>query len=227
MNECRVMWYQAMAMLRDEDLQKRGSVFLIMKFDSFKMNVESFICKLSLTRSLPNKHVAGHFCYNDPELTPFIRGFHLMVSEHDRCRLRIHFGNRDELDPTLQIYGIPTENIPLKKDGSLEKKDYLTWLDMLRDQEERVVAVKATVAFLTIPHTVQNSMRGEEDCIDNPGRFDVLFGKSLLAREHTGTRRALHIVEMRYEDYERARGKFQKTDIAERVIASKLVPTLG
>jgi hypothetical protein len=32
------------------------------------------------------------------------------------------------------------------------------------------------------------------------------------------------MVEMRYEDYERARGKFQKTDIAERVISSKSEP---
>ena len=220
MNECRVMWYQAMSMLRDEEFQKRGSVFLIMKFSSLEVNLESFLYKLSLSRSLPNKHVAGHFCYNDPDLTPFIRGFPLMVSEHDRYRLRIHFGNRDELDSTLQTYGIPTEAIPLKKDGSLEIEDYHASLDKLRDQEERVVAASATLACSTPSHPSHNSP-GEER-IDNPGRFDVLFGKSLLAKEHTGTRRALHIVEMRYEEYERARGKFQKTDIAERVISSEL-----
>jgi len=227
MNECRAMWYQAMSMLRDEELQKRGSVFVIMKFNTFKLDLERFLYKLNLSRSLPSKHVAGHICYDDPDLMPFIRGFPLMVSEHDRSRLRTHFGNRDELDSTLQTYGIPTEAIPLKKDGSLEIKDYHAWLDTLRDQEERVIAARAMLACSTPKHPSQNSPGESEECIDNPGRFDVLFGKSLLAKEHTGTRRALHIVEMRYEDYERARGKFQKTDIAERVISSELEPTVS
>ena len=228
MNECRVMWYQTMAMLRDEELQKRGLVFLICDFTSCKWTLDVFMLKLNLSRSLPSKKVAGHFCYNDPELTPFIRGLHLVVSEHDRSRLKIHFGNRDELDPTLQTYGIPIEAIPLKRDGSLEIEEHLASLNTLREKEDRKVAAMAMVAASsTPPNSSQNSARDEDECLDNPGRFDVLFGKSLFAREHTGTRRALHIVEMRYEDYERARGKYQKTDIAERVISSKSRRTLS
>jgi len=49
-------------------------------------------------------------------------------------------------------------------------------------------------------------------------RFDVLFGKQANAREHTGTRRALHLVEMYYDEYEK-RSKYQKTDVAEKIIA--------
>jgi hypothetical protein len=70
-------------------------------------------------------------------------------------------------------------------------------------------------------------LSGDEAFIGIPGRFDVLFGKSVLARDHTGTRRALHVVEMYYEDYERTDGKFQKTDIAEKVISSMLTRRLA
>jgi hypothetical protein len=197
-----------------------------MDFKSCKMPVESFMLKLNLSRSLPSVPSCGHICYDDPDLTQFVRGFHLMIPEHHRHRLRIHFGNRDELDSTLQTNGIPTDAMPSQKDGSLEIEQYLAWLDMLRAQEERTVTSKATVASSTPQHPMQHSVACE-DSIYTPRRFDVLFGKSALFREHTGTRRALHIVEMRYEDYERARGKFQKTDIAERVISSELEPTVS
>jgi len=51
-----------------------------------------------------------------------------------------------------------------------------------------------------------------------PRRFDVLFGKAPESRDHTGTLRALHLVEMHFDEYNRL-GKYQKTDLAERIIS--------
>eukprot|EP00934_Nitzschia_sp_Nitz4_P006612 Nitzschia sp. Nitz4//scaffold269_size25945//7078//8808//NITZ4_008287-RA/size25945-processed-gene-0.25-mRNA-1//-1//CDS//3329544961//6602//frame0 len=59
---------------------------------------------------------------------------------------------------------------------------------------------------------------GSPDIILIPRRFDVLFGRSKYAKEHTGTRRALHIILMHYETYH-ALGKYQKTDVAERIVS--------
>jgi hypothetical protein len=225
-NEGRIMWYQTMAMLRDEETQRRGLVYLLMNFNSYRVKVENFTCTTKIGTSMPANIVGGHYCYNDPDLTPFIRGFQLMVSEHDRCRLRVHFGNREDVDFTLQTYGIPTEACPLKRDGSLSLENHHAWLAMLRAQEERVGA-RDIVHSATVEDPEQQTLSGEDAFIGIPGRFDVLFGKSVLARDHTGTRRALHVVEMYYEDYERTDGKFQKTDIAEKVISSMLTRRLA
>lgn len=216
-NECRVMWYQTMSMLRDEETQKRGVVYLLMNFTSFKVTVQDFSEVMRMEAKLPVKLASGHYCYNDPDLTPFIRGFQIMVSEHERCRMRVHFGNRDDLDFTLQTYGIPTEVCPLKRDGSFSIENHRVWLEMLRAQEERVAVSQSS----TVDEPDQQAAVVKKEVIGIPGRFDVLFGKSVLARNHTGTRRALHVVEMHYHDYEQAQGKFEKTDIAEKVMCSK------
>ena len=50
-----------------------------------------------------------------------------------------------------------------------------------------------------------------------PRRFDVLFGRGSRIAEHSGNLRAMHIVEMHRERYEKAL-KFQKTQIAESIV---------
>merc|ERR1712232_229402 len=51
-----------------------------------------------------------------------------------------------------------------------------------------------------------------------PRRFDVLFGKSRRERNHTGNLRAMHLCDMNWDKYEAA-GKFQKTEVAERIVS--------
>ena len=50
-----------------------------------------------------------------------------------------------------------------------------------------------------------------------PRRFDVLMGRGRAISAHTGNLRAVHIVEMNRERYEKAT-KFEKTQIAERCV---------
>ena len=52
-----------------------------------------------------------------------------------------------------------------------------------------------------------------------PRRFDVLFGRGRNTRVHSGNLRAKHLVEMRFEEYEKA-NKQEKTVIAEEIVAN-------
>jgi hypothetical protein len=54
--------------------------------------------------------------------------------------------------------------------------------------------------------------------IDAPSRFDVLFGKGKALREHTGNVRANRLVAMYRPKYEQAADKYDKTDIAKRLV---------
>lgn len=256
-NEFRVIFYQTMAVLRDEETQKSGSVYLLFNFNSYKVSVQDFQGIASMQAALPQKILGGHYCYNDPALTPYIRGFQIMVSEHARTRMRIHFApQRSELDFVLQTYGIPTESIPILPDGSVSKTHHYAWLEMMRSQEEQeelkntfgsctttqspampteAICEDTASTKLSEPALASEIIEIDNDAEDDqeeetsgdtyfigiPRRFDVLFGKSALARDHTGTRRALHVVEMYFEEYEAATGKFQKTDIAERIISGE------
>lgn len=146
---------------------------------------------------LPHRIVGAHYCYTDPDLRPFVAGFQLLLNEKDRYRMRIHYGTREEINFELQTFGIPMDACPISLDGTCCNTWHDNWLAMLRNEEEQ----KHTEKTILLPH-----------------RFDVLLGKHAIAREHTGTLRALHIVDMNFDRYEKL-GKYLKTEVAEKIIS--------
>lgn len=185
-----------MTMIRDEQAQKRGVVVIIMNHCGIKVPMDIYTAVNNLNMVLPQRFVAGHYCYTDPDLRPFVAGFQLLIHEKDRYRMKTHFGTLQEIFFELQTFGIPTEALPLTEDGSCCNDWHEHWMALVQRQEEL-------------------GYRGETIII--PRRFDVLLGKRAEAREHTGTMRALHVVEMYFEEYEKL-GKYQKTEVAERII---------
>jgi hypothetical protein len=193
-----------MASARDEESQKKGHVWLIMNFCDYQapMNLH---CRVgALHSAIPHRLAVGHFCYDDPSLHPYVAGFQLFVGEEDRIRIRTHFGTRDEIDLTLQAFGIPAGAIPLDIDGTCNLFQHLEWLDALRNQETSINTA------LSLGYAIKESL---------PRPFDVLFGKSSTARDHPGTLRALGLVQMQFAAYEKL-GKYQKTDVADSIIAN-------
>ena len=95
----------------------------------------------------------------------------------------------------LQTFGIPTEVLAIKD-------DYTISLDHHSDRIKRLEVQESSDA------------RG---AVIIPRRFDVLFGKGKTITEHTGNLRAVHIVEMNRELYEKS-GKYEKTQVAERIV---------
>lgn len=199
------MWYLGMVALQDEETQKKGIVWIRMQFHSMPVfSPAQFRDMQEVERGIPYKVAGGHFCYFDPSVRPLAAGLLFNADASERNRTRIHSGSKDEIFFKLQTFGIPTQDIQLHEDGTFDATMHKEFLVMQRSQEDIIV---------------QNPTNDDDEShIIVPGRFDVLFGRNQFAREHTGTRRALHIVQMEFESYERM-GKFQKTDAAERIMS--------
>lgn len=192
-----------MKSLQADGTLSQGVVWVIMNFSSFTMTPERFRGICTVQAAIPHIVFAEHFCYSDPALRPYITGIHLLSNENERYRLRKHFGTREQIYFELQTFGIPTQYFPLANDGTRLTEIHREWLAMLRSREDENTAREVK----------------SQDYIIVPRRFDVLFGKSRLAREHTGTQRALHIVAMQFDAYEKSANRFQKTYMTERIIS--------
>lgn len=192
-----------MSMLRDEGTQKKGSVWILINTDSYKVSIDNFSNLYRMEKAVPDRFMGGHYCYTDPTLKPYVAGVQIFITDHDRYRLRTHFGTPEEIEFSLMTFGIAIQDSPVSIDGSFSNEAHRTWLGQLRAIEEK---------------EVEPCLYTEENLLFIPRRFDVLFGKTTLAREHTGTLRALHIVQMNFVDYEKL-GKYQKTDVADKIIS--------
>lgn len=209
-SQFRSVWYLTMASLRDEETQRKGCVLIVFNYNSHKNPMSYFLGSFELETAIPRRLVGGHLCYKDESLRPYISGFQMFVSEHDRLRVREHCESHDNIIFQLQTYGIPTEQLPVNADGSLSCETHLESIEALRNEEKH--------NELKTPGSMCASTSGKGLAIIVPRNFDVLFGKHVLARQHTGTLRALHLVEMHYQAYEAA-GKYKKTEVADGILS--------
>ena len=164
-------------------------------------------------RSMAVRLVGGHYCYTSESLRPFVNGIQAFIPQSDRFRFRQHLGSPEDIEFELQTYGVATSFSPMQKDGTWSTKWHCEWLETQRIREEREVQMPPTLAQEVEPGNAQE----ENETTIEPDRFDVKLGKSPKCREHTGNRRASHLCEMFYEQYQRA-NKYQKTEMAERIV---------
>lgn len=197
-----------MVALQDEETQKKGTVWIVMQSNDFSVSPEQFRDMQDVERGIPYRLAGGHFCYFDPSLRPLAAGLQLYTCSGERKRIRIHCGTREEINFKLLTFGIPTQDIKLEEDGTLNTTIFKQFLAMLRSKEEDEEERMKTASL----------PQYDDDKIIVPRRFDVLFGKSRFAKEHTGTKRALHLVQMEFDTYERL-SKFQKADVADRIMS--------
>ena len=195
------MWYLFTTALRDEESQKKGVVGVTYKIGAKASRAPlSMLKQIHYIRSGLPKRIGGlHYCYDDKSMQPFVAGLQLFMDKEARKRFRTHLGKPEDIAFELQTYGIPIHEHPILPNGELCVAYHREWLEVRRVQESQ--AREAT-----------------KDGVLVPRRFDVLFGRGKNTREHTGNLRAGHLVEMHQEEYEKA-GKFEKTQIAERIVA--------
>lgn len=145
-----------------------------------------------------------HFCFDDKALRPLATGFKFFLDRHGRNRFRAHYGDEQKVVFQLQTYGIPfDENSPFKLEnsGEFNLSWHKEWLQIRRSQEEKLNSIMAE----------------EEPHVTIPHRFDVLFGRGKVAKQHTGNLRAFHLVDMWQKKYNEA-GKYEKTIISEKIV---------
>eukprot|EP00934_Nitzschia_sp_Nitz4_P000272 Nitzschia sp. Nitz4//scaffold83_size84149//25433//27196//NITZ4_005169-RA/size84149-snap-gene-0.131-mRNA-1//-1//CDS//3329558932//272//frame0 len=212
-SDFRATWYICMKALLDEETQKRGIVWVVVNLNSFQVSAGHFHGMIETQSGIPHRIVGGHFCYENPALRPYVTGFQLFAGESNRNHLRSHCGSMGEINFELMTFGIPTEFSPVDSQGCCSTDLHRETLTRWRTQEQSV----STPSAKDQDNTQEAEEEEEEPYVVVPRRFDVLFGKTAMARGHTGTLRALHLVEMYYETYESV-GKFEKTSVADRII---------
>ncbi|CAB9531224.1 Transfer protein [Seminavis robusta] len=194
--------YFVLSFLLTEDVQRKGRVLVVCLFGESLLNLQQHtlffqLLGLKRIRSGGPRKVAGvHFLFSQEYLRPLVFGMQWLVQEHLRAKMRVHFGDFEQLKFKLQTFGIPMDCFPCHPNKPINLESHLQWIQSQRKQEEK----------------------GNKSAVDNivPRRFDVLFGRG-NTKNHTGNVRAGHISDMFREKYESA-GKYEKTAIAERIV---------
>eukprot|EP00934_Nitzschia_sp_Nitz4_P005604 Nitzschia sp. Nitz4//scaffold44_size153857//42605//46236//NITZ4_002709-RA/size153857-augustus-gene-0.2-mRNA-1//1//CDS//3329552121//5594//frame0 len=196
----RAMWYFFSVILREEDSQRIGVVGVLMNVgENARLEALPVVQGLNqMRRGAAKKFVAIHYCVDDVALKPQVTNLAINLDKESRRRFRLHLGTPEFLSFTLQTYGIPIKESPIKLDGSVSLEWHRQWVQ----------------ARQKVEGTEQG---GSTEAVIVPRRFDVLFGRGKHTREHTGNLRAAHLVEMFQTEYEQA-GKFEKTKIATRIV---------
>eukprot|EP00934_Nitzschia_sp_Nitz4_P006543 Nitzschia sp. Nitz4//scaffold44_size153857//134866//136417//NITZ4_002746-RA/size153857-augustus-gene-0.28-mRNA-1//-1//CDS//3329552232//6533//frame0 len=194
----RALWYLMNAMMADPESQHKGVVLVFVNIgkDAQVEPMDELRQCLFVRSAIPKKVVGLHYCFDNEALKPLVTGMKLNSDKETRFRFRAHCGTMADVMFTLETFGIPSREFPIRPDGTLTVEWHKEWVSAQQHQEKSIVDTKAS----TVPH-----------------RFDVLFGRSRTLRVHTGNMRATHLVEMHMQEYEIA-SKFQKTEIAERIV---------
>ncbi|CAB9501769.1 tocopherol transfer protein-like [Seminavis robusta] len=192
-----------MSILQTEDAQKKGIVIVMWWSGHSLLQVQqSLFTQAQLMKKLrpgiPRRVAGVHFLLSQKCLRPLVGGIRWFLHEELRARIRVHFGDFEQLKFALQTFGISTDRFPFRPNNEpIDLENHLQCIQSWRKQEEK----------------------GNTSGIDIivPRRFDVLFGRGLQTRNHTGNLRAAHIADMFRDKYEAAR-KYEKTAIAARIV---------
>eukprot|EP00934_Nitzschia_sp_Nitz4_P009483 Nitzschia sp. Nitz4//scaffold83_size84149//23721//24717//NITZ4_005168-RA/size84149-snap-gene-0.132-mRNA-1//-1//CDS//3329558929//9473//frame0 len=204
-SDFRATWYMCMKALMDEETQRRGVVWVIINTVEFQASPDHLQGMVNVLSRIPHRMLGGHYCYGNAAFRPYATGFQLFAGGSHRNHLRLHCGSKSDIDFELMTFGILTDFLPVVDHDRCNTVLHRELLTRWRSQEPHITAIP------------QNEPKEEDSNVMVSRRFDVLFGKSTMARKHTGTLRAQILVEMHFEAYESA-GKFEKTGVAERII---------
>ena len=116
---------------------RSGLVWVFYNLDNLLVSKEYMTPLYRVQKTIPPRLLAIHYIVTDESLRPFIKGMQLFFAEEDRFRIKAHFGNIDEIQFSLQTFGIPTDASPQKKDGSWSLTWLHEWLAMQQKREEK------------------------------------------------------------------------------------------
>ncbi|CAB9528005.1 Transfer protein [Seminavis robusta] len=191
-----------MSILQTEIAQKKGVVVVMRWSGKSLLQVQQSIFTQAqlmnkLRPGIPRKIACVHILLSQKCLRPLVEGIRWFLHEELRSRIRVHFGDFQQLNFALQTFGISTDRFPFgPKNEPIDLEHHLQCIQSWHKQEEK----GNTSIDIIVPRP-----------------FDVLFGRGLHTRNHTGNLRAAHIADMFRDKYEAA-GKYEKTAIAEQIV---------
>ena len=231
----RAVWYMYNSMVDDVEVQRRGFVLVIYLIDypKFSQDRAGTWKMTKLIAALPVRAVGVHFCYNNPILKALSDLAMLVGGQRTRTHMRMHsgtlshivldcffvllawnisslfsrcyvlviIGTHVEVQYKLSTFGVPSGVFPVSLDGEVNVQNFLEIYKMWEKQEEKEIDTGL-----------------KEERIFVPGPFDVLLGRQKLAQEHQGNLRFRHIVETFRTAYENNTTRWEKTNIANKIV---------
>ena len=202
----RYLWYQVMAALEDEEVQKRGVVDVSnfhgeMKFSVSDMIVLLHRCK-GVMRDWPMRNCGFHLCYENPIFQSFINALQLVMGKDRRLRERSHFGSKLETRYILISFGILLEESLTEGCGSRSSETIDSYLADRRGKE----AMKKSQMDLVFQ---------QDGVIPYPNPADVMMGRS---KKWIGNTRFASLVNSYTEKYNKGSERLDKTVVAMEVL---------
>lgn len=148
-----------------------------------------------------------------------------MASDGSSWSIQNHLGwiaKHRQRDDDLTNLERPKADPASTSDLNMLRKRVDATIAKLRQSDEGLTILERPTSLVPNENGAQNSAdETQSELHPNqefvPMRFDVLFGKDKMSRLHTGNLRAMHLCDMYWDKYEAA-GKYEKTEIAERIV---------
>jgi hypothetical protein len=171
-------------------------------------------------QAVPMRVAALHMCLPDKVAYRLVKANIALIMGDERKRIKIHLGNRTELQYNLQSYGIYVNQIPITETGNVKLNNLNQWLKVRRAIETRDSTKKEGKCM-------SGNMDSHESIIECPGMNDVIFrlGKSCLF--HPGNHMFRSLIEDIFEAHDNAATQEEKVLITWSVIDRVLIEKKG
>ena len=216
-NRLRATMYVICTIARNEEIQKKGVVFIMFNKHPWHAPVIDegawSIARLSWNIA-PVRHVGTHFCFDERAKklanSMMIHAVLPTAETRARVRLRFHYGSLPETYYTLMTFGIPTKVLPVTPDGEAKWEHHHEWVRMREELEAKKEEQQTTVAT--------DNIQGDDTSTGVPTPLDVVMGSDRFAHNHTGNAAYKFLIYEHQEHYDRADSRIEKTLITSKIV---------
>eukprot|EP00934_Nitzschia_sp_Nitz4_P000806 Nitzschia sp. Nitz4//scaffold421_size8708//1956//3476//NITZ4_009119-RA/size8708-augustus-gene-0.2-mRNA-1//1//CDS//3329551565//806//frame0 len=192
---------------RDEDVQKRGVVFIYFAHGQTQYAGSRVATLTQTILAGPMRMVANHICYNSAEMNPLVSLAAYALTTRALLRFRTHYGSVMECLYSLRSFGVPTEAIPIQMDGSWQAPEsgnsFLTYPRM-----SSPLSIDLMMGMNSFPSNGSMAdspsvVSGEETRVEDPLPMDVLMGRGKGGMKSLGNQRLKMLQQDYRERYEK------------------------
>jgi hypothetical protein len=205
----RYYWYQVMAALEDEEVQKRGIVVvsnLVGRWKQPSSKIIDFLLRSGhILTDFPFRHHSVHFlCSESPAIRTFVGMVHKVLPSDLKLRQKVHFGSDLELQYALRHYGVHLSSLCKAGEGLCSREHIEVYLDHRRQKEAEF--------------RLREQRDDNQSCISNPSReYDILMGRGRPYQEWPANIRLVLIVAQHVPRYLQATRRIEKTSTIESI----------
>lgn len=214
----RYIFYQVMAALEDEEVQKRGIVVIPNFCGEWKRplskTIEFTIRSAHITTDLPFRTRCVHYlCPNNQAIQGFVGLIHNILPLDLRLREKLHFGSELELQYALRHYGIRLSDCFEAEEGLFSKRHIGAYLEHRRQKEAEFELQEQQEDH------ARSMMLKNSRFVPYPNRTnDVLMGRGRPYQEWPSNARLGLIVAQHAPRYLQAKRRIEKTTTTEYIL---------